>query len=114
VLADIVDAPPTPSVSIDPANQWFLIMESPNLPPLSELAERELRLGGMRFKPQTNGPSRTRPYTGLKLMRLADGEGKSIAGLPDGARIENVRWSPDGSHIAFTHTTDRGISAQED
>ncbi|MFQ6045448.1 MAG: S9 family peptidase [Gemmatimonadales bacterium] len=110
VLVDIVDAPQTPAVSLDPANEWMLLMEVPSLPSIEELAERELRLAGLRMKPQINGRSRTRPYSGLSLMRVSDRMERDIEGLPANPRIENVRWSPDGEYVSFTNTTPDGIA----
>jgi dipeptidyl aminopeptidase/acylaminoacyl peptidase len=109
VLVDIIDAPPTPGVSLDPTREWMLLLKQPSLPPIAELAERELRLGGLRIKPQINGPSRTTSLNGLELLRVSDLSRRQITGLPAGARIENVRWSPDGSRIAFTNTVTDGI-----
>ncbi len=104
VLVDFVDAPPTPAVSISPTREWMLLMARPNLPPISELAESELRLAGLRLKPRTNGPSRGGYVTGLTLKRLDDLSERPITGLPIDARISGVRWSPDGSRIAFVLT----------
>jgi hypothetical protein len=109
VLVGIVDAPPTPGISLSPDKQWMLLLERPSLPPISELAEPELRIAGLRLSPQTNGRSRTNPSNGLKLIRIDDLEEKSILGLPGNPAIEYVRWSPDGKWIAFTHTTEKGI-----
>src|SRR4051812_32510625 len=70
VLVDIIDAPPTPGVTIDPHRQWLLVLDRPSLPPIAELAERELRLAGMRIRPRTHAPSRAGYVTGLRLVRL--------------------------------------------
>jgi len=109
VLVDIVDAPPTPGVSLSPNNEWMLLLERPSLPPISELAEPELRIAGLRLSPRTNGRSRTSPSNGLTLVRIDDLEERTISGLPADPRIEYVHWSPDGSWISFTNTTDNGI-----
>ncbi|HKV07844.1 MAG TPA: prolyl oligopeptidase family serine peptidase, partial [Thermoanaerobaculia bacterium] len=109
VLVDLVDAPPTPGVSVDPKQEWMLLLEQPNLPPIAELAERELRLAGLRIRPQINGPSRTNSLTGLELLRISDLSRREITGLPAEPRIENTRWSPDGRRIAFTNTVEDGI-----
>ncbi len=109
VLVDLIDAPATPSVRPDPRREWLLVLQRPNLPPLSELAERELRLGGLRFRPQNNGPSRASYFTGMELLRVSGQPGPRISGLPEGARVENVRWSPDGARFAFTNTLTDGI-----
>lgn len=106
-LAALLDAPPTPRVDLDPQRRWLLVLERRALPPIAELAERELRLGGLRLKPQTHGRSRTDAALSLKLVRLADlseGPERAVTGLPAGARIENVTWTDDGSRFAFTQT----------
>jgi dipeptidyl aminopeptidase/acylaminoacyl peptidase len=107
-LADLLDAPPTPSVSIDPLHQWILIQERPNLISIDELAQPELRLAGRRINPKTHGPSRGRYFTALKLLRIKDGKEFEIKGLPKDRKIRYVRWSPDGSHIAFIITKENG------
>ncbi len=108
-LVDIVDAPPTPTVSVSPDHEWLLVQELASLPGVAELAERELRLAGIRISPRVNGPSRTGYVTGLAFLRLADRERRPVSGLPADARIDNVAWSPDGRRIAFTHTAEDGI-----
>jgi dipeptidyl aminopeptidase/acylaminoacyl peptidase len=109
VLVDIVDAPPTPAAALDPQRQWLLIMDRPSLPPIAELAERELRLAGLRIRPRNHAPSRAGYLTGLRLLRLSDLSERRFSGLPDGARITNPRWSPDGSRLAFTNIRPDGV-----
>ena len=104
-LVDIVDRPLTPRVRVSPDRQWLLLLEQPSLPAIAELAETELRLGGLRFKPRNHSPSRRRPASGLALVRIADRSTRTVEGLPAAARIDDVIFSPDGSHIAFTHTS---------
>lgn len=107
-LADLVDRPPTPWVLPGPGHEQMLLLERPNLPPIQELAEPELRLGGLRFHPRQDAPSRRRPANGLALVTIADGVERPVAGLPENPRIDDVVFSPDGTHVAFTHTLDDG------
>jgi len=107
-IADLVDAPPTPSVLRDPNNRWMLILERPNLISIEELAQPELRLAGMRINPRTHGPSRSSYYTGMKLLSIEEGTEIAVKGLPQDARIRNVDWSPDGKKVAFVITKTTG------
>ncbi len=108
-LVDIIDASRTPWGSIGPRREWAVFRHRPGYPSIEELAERELRLAGMRFKPDQNARSRTWYGNGLTLLRVSDAETFPVTGLPDGPRIENATWSPDGSMVAFTNTTPAGV-----
>lgn len=108
-IVDLVDAPPTPGVSFSPDRKWMLLLDAPSFPPIDELAEPELKLAGVRFSPQTNGPSRTSFWRGITFQAVGGSVTRKLAGLPDGARIGNVMWSPDSQRITFTTTTSQGI-----
>jgi len=108
-LVDLIDAPPTPAVFLGPGGEWLLVGERPNLPPITELARRELRLAGRRIDPATSGPSRARYFSGLRLVRLADSDERQVTGLPESPRIDDLSWSPDGNWVAFTHTRKDGV-----
>ncbi|MCA9729156.1 MAG: S9 family peptidase, partial [Candidatus Eisenbacteria bacterium] len=108
-ITAVIDAPLTPSTMVDPTRKWLLLLERPSLPGIEELAEPELRLAGMRLSPQTNGPSRRRPSSGMQLIRMADDELRDVKGLPENPRIDDEEWSDDGSKLLFTNTTSDGI-----
>ena len=104
-VVQVVDAAPTPGVSLSPDESRMLLIQYPSYPPIAELAERELKLAGLRIKPAVDGRSRTTGAFDLQLMTVADAIGTDVTGLPGSPRIENIRWSPDGSHVSFTHAT---------
>ncbi|MDX1666945.1 MAG: prolyl oligopeptidase family serine peptidase, partial [Saprospiraceae bacterium] len=79
------------------------------MPEIEELAQEELRIGGLRINPATNGPSRTSYYNGLRLLDRVSGSETTVAGLPENPRIGDIDWSGDGRYIAFTHTVSDGI-----
>lgn len=101
-LAALIDAPRTPGVSLSPDRSTMLLMQPPSLPSIAEVSAPESRLAGLRINPRNNGPSRGRAYVGLSFRDL-EGRETEIRGLPSEARIRNVRWAPDGRHVAFTH-----------
>ncbi|MCB0687616.1 MAG: S9 family peptidase [Saprospiraceae bacterium] len=109
VILDLVDAPNTPAVSLSPDKNFILLIDVPSLPPIEEVAEEELRIGGLRINPRTNGSSRASTFKGLAIKNISNAEEKRISGLPDKPRLENFSWSPDGQYIACTHTTEKDL-----
>jgi len=109
-LIDLVDTRPTPAVEVSPKDKngrhWLLIETISGLPPISDLAQPEVRLAGLRLNPRTNGPSRGRYFTALRLQALPDGVEKTVAGVPAGARIRFTAWSPDARHLYFVNAVD--------
>lgn len=108
-IAKLIDAPSTPAVSIDSKAEWMLLMERPGYPSIEEIAAPELRIGGTRINPATNGRSRQNPMTGLSLQSIKTGETFAFANMPANPAISNVSWSNDEKKIAFTNTVENGI-----
>lgn len=110
-LADLVTAPPTPTVSVDSKGHWMLISErNTATTTIAELSQPEFRIAGLRINPATNGPSRAVFVNNLKLRQVsASATDVQITGLPTNPQISSIQWSPDDSKIAFTNTTDTKI-----
>ena len=111
----IVDAPPQPALTYSPDRRTLLqASRPPPLPPLSEVARQELKLAGLRLDQEQRSRARLSHYTALELVPsgasvpVAPGDAAAAAGavrvtgLPEGALINLVTWSPDGRRLAFT------------
>ena len=107
-IAELLDAPTTPDVSIDPTKQWLLILDSPPLISIEELAQPELRLAGIRMNPETHSRSRSRQYNSLKLLDIKNGMEYAVKGISLDSKIHSVRWSPNGKYFAFVVTKEKG------
>jgi dipeptidyl aminopeptidase/acylaminoacyl peptidase len=109
-IADILDKKPTPTPSLSPDRTTLALFDRSNLPPIAELAEPMLRLGGYRINPRNNGPANSRVawLTGLSFQPVAGGEARAVA-LPAGARFTSPNWSPDGRSVAFLMDAPTGL-----
>lgn len=109
-IADLLNAPQTPSVSVNNQGEWMVLMERPGYVSIQELARPELRIAGLRINPANNGGSRGYSFSGLEAKNLQTDETVTITGLPDPLMMQNIQWSPDGTKVAFTHHEDDKIS----
>jgi len=107
VIADLIDAPPVPLVSIHSVSRKTLFLHRPNLPSIDQLVVDELRLAGVRINPRTTGGSRVFYFD--KIFIQQDGKQVKVRGIPPRAKIQNISWSPDGERVAFTITRARSI-----
>ncbi len=109
-IAQILDAPPTPTVSISPTRAHIALLGRANLPPIAELAEPRLDLAGYRINPRNNGPANSRVawLTSLSFQDLANRQTRDVA-LPAGFRFLAPSWSPDGSRIAMLRGAQDGL-----
>jgi dipeptidyl aminopeptidase/acylaminoacyl peptidase len=104
-IASIVEAKPTPSISMDPTRQWMMLLHREAMPPVSELAAPMLRLAGRRINPDTNGPHGPRRFVAASLRKSLDNATKPIdLALPAGAGIGSPSWTRDGSRFTLAVT----------
>jgi dipeptidyl aminopeptidase/acylaminoacyl peptidase len=104
-IADMLNAKPTPTVSMDEKAEWLLFTESNSYPSVEELAKPELRIAGLRINPANYAPSRQNFINNLYLKNLQGGKEYKISGLPSPLYASSVAWSPDYKKIAFLQTT---------
>lgn len=109
-IADILDTRPTPTPSLSPDRTTLALYDRANLPPIAELAEPMLRLGGYRINPRNNGPANSRVswLTGLSFQPVAGGAARPVQ-LPANARFMSPSWSPDGRSVALLMDAPTGL-----
>lgn len=101
-LQAIVDAPRAPTLSLSPKRNLAAMLATPSLPGISEVAQPELKLAGLRINPRTYSSSRFSFFTGLSLLDIDTQKQLVIKGLPADARIADLAWSPDQRYLAFS------------
>ncbi|MFZ4875995.1 prolyl oligopeptidase family serine peptidase [Janthinobacterium sp. Mn2066] len=102
-LQAIVDAPRAPVLNLSPKRNLAAVLPTPSLPSISEVAQPELKLAGLRINPRTYSASRFSFYTGLGLLDIDTQKEIKVSGLPATPRIADLAWSPDQHYLAFTH-----------
>lgn len=110
-VVDIIDARPTPVVSIAPDRSAMLLVDYEAYPPIELLARPFLRLGGMRIDPERGALQRVTQYTGISIQRIGPKSAKAakVKGLPAGAKLGVPVWSYDSRRFAFTRDTNVGV-----
>jgi dipeptidyl aminopeptidase/acylaminoacyl peptidase len=109
-IADLVNAPSTPSVSFSKNGDWMMLLERADNPSIEELSQPELRIAGLRINPATSGPSRGRGVENIKIKMTNGGEEIQIKGLPTNPSMGGFSLSKDEKYLAFTQTEASGIS----
>jgi dipeptidyl aminopeptidase/acylaminoacyl peptidase len=108
VVLDALNAPTTPTLSINPTRTFALQGSPVRYPPIAELSQPMLRLAGQRINPKTNGLHNATFNSTLVLRKIPEGTEIKIE-LPPNGKFSGGRWSPDGKQFAFTNTTAAGI-----
>ncbi len=112
-IVDLFDAEFLPQTTLSPNRQVVALTRARSYPGIAELSQPMLRLAGSRVNPKTNGPHRASglPGTGIyaiTLKKIADLAEVRVT-MPPQARISHVKFSPDGSRLAFLNTKDTAI-----
>ncbi len=108
-IVAIIDAPPTPVVSLGPGRIFAALVHYESHPPVELLARPFLSLAGIRVDPSIAARQRTRRLTGISVLSVADGEIRPIE-LPAGKSVSVPVWAPDGRRFAFTVDEHDGIA----
>src|SRR5262249_15756222 len=66
----MLDQARSPHPRVSPDGRWLLLVESPPMPTIAELAKPMLRLGGTRISPRTNSLFSPSPAVKLTLLDL--------------------------------------------
>ncbi|MHC4767329.1 MAG: S9 family peptidase [Planctomycetota bacterium] len=107
-VLEVLEAPGPPSSYVSPTGDTVVLADRDVYSTLEERAAPYLRLAGVRVDPRSNGPYGASYRKALTILRIEDGRERRVE-LPENPRLSAPRFSADGRHIAFTHTTAAGV-----
>lgn len=81
-IRKLVEAPPPPSVLVDPAETRLVLLDQPGCESLAEIAEPELRLAGLRINPRNHNRVRVNVATGSPSRRSPRERARGWKGSP--------------------------------
>src|SRR5436305_5913908 len=102
------DAPPLPDALLSPSKKVMSLAYRRGQPTIAALSQPMLRLAGARVNPRTNGPHRTALIYAIKLQKIGGGVATNVT-VPANANLSNLKFSEDGSKLAFLNTRSDGI-----
>jgi dipeptidyl aminopeptidase/acylaminoacyl peptidase len=107
-IVDMLEAPPTPMVSMSPAGDVMALIERESMPSIAALAEPIIRIAGMRIAPATNSRQTLTFSTGISIKDMKTGAVRKAA-LPAGFKFTFPSWAPDGKTMALLRYVDDGV-----
>lgn len=108
-IADLLLAPPTPSISVDGKAKYMLIIERPSYPLVEELGQTEFKIAGLRLNPKNFSPTRQLYIKGLTIKEVVSGKTLSIKGMPVNLSALNPTWNPSENKIAFFNVSENAV-----
>jgi dipeptidyl aminopeptidase/acylaminoacyl peptidase len=102
------DAPPLPEALLSPSKKVMALAYRKGQPSIASLSQPMLRIAGERVNPRTNGPHRTALIYAIKLQKIGGGAVSNVT-VPANANLSNLKFSSDGSKLAFLNTRSDGI-----
>ena len=108
VIADILDAPPTPQALVSPDGAVIALSEQRSMPPIAELAQPMHRLAGYRINPRNSAPWRSPSIVAIDLRRTSGNEAHRIV-APSGTTLGWLQFSPDSRYLSYAIVRDTGV-----
>ena len=109
IMADLVDAPRRPGVTLSDNKQWLAILHRPGAPSISDLAQPEEKLAGLRINANVFGPSRSSGYTKIEIRSISGDRVIPVDDLPEG-KVMSTSFSPDSKHLAYVVEDSAGLT----
>ncbi len=101
VIADLLLAAPTPTVSVNSTAKYMLVMERNSYPTVEELGQPELKIAGLRINPLNASLTRQTYMNHLTVKDIVNNKNLTIKGLPTSLSALSPSWNHAENKIAF-------------
>jgi dipeptidyl aminopeptidase/acylaminoacyl peptidase len=109
VIADLLLAPPTPSISVSGNAKYMLVMERNSYPTVEELGQPELKIAGIRINPLNASLTRQTYINQISVKQVGADKNLVIKGLPTNLSALNPTWNPAENKIAFFNVLSNSV-----
>jgi dipeptidyl aminopeptidase/acylaminoacyl peptidase len=100
-ILSLADVKRPPQTVMSRNNTYLLLLERPLYKSVEELAEPELKLGGLRLNPFCFNSSRGGYYTKLTIQKVKDGQTVVLQNLPNPLKVQYIQFSPNETYCSF-------------
>lgn len=104
-ILELADFERAPSVYMTQDKEWVVYTYRNTYKTLQDLSQDEMKLGGLRFNPNTHIRSTITYINNLKVQKFGTNKITEVSGLPQNPQIGYLGFSPNEKTLAFTHTT---------
>lgn len=109
-IMELADVKTPPQTIVSRNNTYLLLIERPLYKTLEELAENELKLGGLRINPSNFNVSRSTYYTNFSIQLLNGGKRVEATNLPQPLKAQYIQFSPDEQYCSFVQAEKTTLS----
>ena len=109
VIADLLLAPPTPSISVSGNAKYMLVMERNSYPTVEELGQPELKIAGIRINPLNASLTRQTYINQFSVKQVGADKNLVIKGLPTNLSALSPTWNPAENKIAFFNVLSNSV-----
>src|SRR5690606_15907373 len=97
------------NIIISGRGNFLAILQEPAYPSIKEISQPFLKLAGLRINPENNTNVKSTYYSDISIKDVNTSEEYKLNGIPKGASIGHVSFSPDENRIAFTIKMEKQI-----
>ena len=111
-IEDMILAKPFPLISFNGEGSLGVVAyKATGYLPIQEIVDMdEYKVGGLRINANNFSTSRYKSVINdIKILKVSDRSMTQVSGLPQNAKISDIKWSHDGKVFCFLNTTDSEV-----